>query len=112
MGSEGKNQLLRIYLNETRRYGDKLLYDAIVETAYQHGLAGSMVFRGIEGSGFCCKVCRTQAPGLTLSKCQPMVIEFIGAEEKMKVLIPRLKEMIAAGAMVVLDAEIVHNVCE
>jgi PII-like signaling protein len=41
-----------------------------------------------------------------------MVIEFIGAEEKMKVLIPRLKEMITAGAMVVLDAEIVHNVCE
>ncbi len=111
MSTEGKGKLLRIYLNETKKVGDKLLYEAIVEKAFQSGLAGSMVFRGIEGSGFCCNVCRTQIPSLTISKCQPMVVEFIDTEEKLQTLIPVLKGMITSGAMVMLDAEIVHNVC-
>ena len=111
MGIEGKGKLLRIYLNEIKMLGDKPLYEAIVERAFQNGLAGSMVFRGIEGSGFCCKVCRTQIPSLTISKCQPMVIEFIDTEEKLQALIPVLKGMIPSGAMVMLDAEIVYNVC-
>jgi uncharacterized protein len=112
MGTEGKGKLLRIYLNETKKLGDKPLYEAIVEKAFQNGLAGSMVFRGIEGSGFCCKVCRTQIPSLTISKCQPMVIEFIDTEEKLQALIPVLKGMISSGAMVMLDADIIYNVCE
>ena len=112
MGTEGKGKLLRIYLNETKKLGDKPLYEAIVEKAFQNGLAGSMVFRGIEGAGFCCKVCRTQIPSLTISKCQPMVIEFIDTEEKLQALIPVLKGMISSGAMVMLDAEIIYNVCE
>ena len=111
MSTEGKSKLLRIYLNETKKLGDKPLYEAIVEKAFQNGLAGSMVFRGIEGSGFCCKICRTQIPSLTISKCQPMVIEFIDTEEKLQALIPVLKGMITSGAMVMLDAEIVYNVC-
>lgn len=112
MSNEGKGKLLRIYLNETKRLGDKPLYEAIVEKAFQNGLVGSMVFRGIEGTGFCCEICRTQIPSLTISKCQPMVIEFIDTEEKLKELIPMLKGMIKSGAMVMMDAEIVHNVCE
>ncbi|MGE4543687.1 MAG: DUF190 domain-containing protein [Pedobacter sp.] len=112
MGNEGKGKLLRIYLNETKRLGDKSLYEAIVEKAFKHGLAGSMVFRGIEGAGFCCKTCRTQIPSLTISKCQPMVIEFIDTEEKISTLVPILKKMVTAGAMVTMDAEVVHNVCE
>lgn len=112
MSNEGKGKLLRIYLNETKQLGDKPLYEAIVEKAFQGGLAGSMVFRGIEGAGFCCKFCRTQIPSLTIAKCQPMVIEFIDTEEKIKDLIPMLKSMVTSGAMVMIDAEIIHNVCE
>lgn len=112
MSNEGKGKILRIFLNETKRLGDKPLYEAIVEKAFQHGLAGSMVFRGLEGFGFCCKFCRTQVPSLTLSKCQPMVVEFIDTEEKLKELIPVFRQMIKSGAMVMQDAEIVFNVCE
>ncbi len=103
--------MLRIYLNETVKFGDKPLYEAIVEKAYQLGIAGSMVFRGIEGSGFCCEFCRTTIPSLTVSKCEPMVIEFVDADGKLDELVPVFKEMIKGGAMVMLDAEIIHNVC-
>lgn len=112
MGNEAKDKLLRIYLNETKLLGDKPLYEAVIEKAFQNGLAGSMVFKGVEGSGFCCKVCRTQIPSLTISKCQPLVIEFVGSDEKIKELLPVFKGMVTAGAMVLLDAQIVHNVCE
>ncbi|MEZ4483478.1 MAG: DUF190 domain-containing protein [Syntrophotaleaceae bacterium] len=50
-------------------------------------------------------------PSLTESKCQPMVIEFVDAEGKLEELVPVFKEMIKGGAMVMLDADIVHNVC-
>ncbi len=112
MSNEGKGKLLRVYLNETKQLGGKPLYEAIVEKAFEHGLAGSMVFRGIEGAGFCCEICRTSVPSLTISKCQPMVIEFIDTEEKIGTLVPILKKMVTAGAMVTMDAEVVHNVCE
>ena len=110
MSNEGKGKLLRIFLTETKELGGKPLHEAIIEKAYQHGLVGSMVFKGIEGSGFCREICR-QIPSLTISKCQPMVIEFIDTEEKIKELIPVFKEMIESGVMVMQDAEIVFNVC-
>lgn len=112
MGNEGKGKLLRIFLNETIQLGGRPLYEAIVETAFQHGLAGSMVFKGIEGFGFCCKFCRTQIPSLTLSKCQPMVIEFIDTEEKLTEMVPVFKQMMKSGAMVMQYPEIVFDVCE
>jgi hypothetical protein len=40
------------------------------------------------------------------------VIEFVGSEERIKELLPVFKGMVTAGAMVLLDAQIVHNVCE
>ena len=82
MGVERKGKLLRIYLNENTKHEKGLLYQAIVDTAFKQGLAGSMVFRGNEGFGFCCAQCRTIQAGMTISPCHPMVIEFIDTEEK------------------------------
>lgn len=109
MGIEGKGKILRIFLNENTKHGNDLLYEAIVKKAFENGLAGSMVFRGIEGFGFCCEYCRTVHEGLTIAPCQPMVVEFIDTEEKLLDLIPVLKTMIKTGAMVLQDAEIVFN---
>jgi len=111
MSSEGKGKMLRIYLNETVKHGAKPLYEAIVAKAYEKGVAGSMVFRGIVGSGFCCEFCRTTVPSLSEAKCQPMVIEFVDAGGRLDELVPVFKEMIKGGAMVMLDADIIHDVC-
>jgi len=109
MSIEGKGKILRVFLNENTRHGNNLLYEAIVAKAFEQGLAGSMVFRGVEGFGFCCPSCRTRQLGMTISSCQPMVIEFIDAEEKLHELIPVLKGMMKTGAMILQDAEIVFN---
>jgi uncharacterized protein len=109
MSIEGKGKVLRIFLNENTRHGNTLLYEAIVTKAFEQGLAGSMVFRGIEGFGFCCRSCRTRSEGMTISSCQPMVIEFIDSEEKLNELIPALKGMMKTGAIILQDADIIFN---
>jgi len=109
MAMDGKGKILRIFLNENSRYEDRPLYEALVQKAFQHGLAGSMVFRGIQGFGFCCKSCRTHGLGMTISKCQPMTVEFIDREEKLREIIPVFKEMLPTGAMIMQDAEIIFN---
>jgi PII-like signaling protein len=110
MSVEGKAKILRIFLNEKTKHNSDLLYDVIVQTAFKKGVSGSMVFRGLEGFGFCCEKCRTVHEGLTISdKCQPMVIEFIDTEEKFKELVPILKGMLKRGAMIMQDADILFN---
>lgn len=109
MSIEGKGKILKIYLNENTKYNGELLYEAIVKTAFENGLAGSMVFRGFEGFGFCCKHCRTIHEGLTISKCQPMVIEFIDSEENLMKMVSVIKEMLKSGAMIMQDADILFN---
>lgn len=110
MGIEGKGKMLKIFLNEnTKVNGNELLYEKIVQTAFEKGLAGSMVFRGVEGFGFCCEKCRTIHEGLTISKCQPMVIEFIDTEEKLNELVPVLKGMLKAGAMIMQDVDVLFD---
>ncbi len=109
MAMEGKGKLLRIFINENSRYEDLPLYEAVTAMAFEHGLAGSMVFRGLQGFGFCCKSCRTQNLGMTRSKCQPMVVEFVDCEEKILEIIPLVKKMVHSGAMILQDAEIVFN---
>ena len=109
MTFEGKGKVLRIFLNENTPHEKGLLYEEIVKIAFEKGLAGSMVFCGIEGFGFCCKYCRTIHEGMTISKCQPMVIEFIDSEEKLVEIIPTFKAMLKTGAMIMQDADIVFN---
>lgn len=109
MSIEGKGKLLRIYLNENTKHENGLLYEAIVETAFKKGLAGSMVFRGNEGFGFCCSKCRTIHEGMTISPCQPMVIEFIDTEEKITALVPTIKGMLKTGAMIMQDIDVLFD---
>lgn len=109
MSVEGKAKILRIFLNEKTKMEDKYLYEVIVEKAFAMGIAGSMVFRGVEAFGFCCKFCRTLHTGLTESKCHPLVIEFIDTEEKLNEVVPVIKQMMKTGAMIMQDADILFN---
>lgn len=106
---EGNGKILRIFINENTRYENILLYEAIVKRAFELGLAGSMVFRGVEGFGFCCPSCRTRSEGMTISSCQPMVIEFIDTETKLNELIPVVRGMVKTGAIILQDADIILN---
>ena len=70
-----QGSLLRIFIGESDRHGGMLLYEWIVRTAREHGLAGATVLRGLEGFGARSRV-RT-AKILELSTDLPIIVEIV-----------------------------------
>lgn len=87
--------LLRVFLGESDRHQGKPLYGAVVQKARELGLAGATVLRGTEGFGANSVVHR--AGLLEMSTDLPIVIEIVDAEDKIKLLLPHLEEMVPEG---------------
>jgi PII-like signaling protein len=73
-------------------HGRKPLYQAIVETLREHGLAGATVLRGIEGFGAHSRL-RTHRI-LCLSEDLPIVIEVADQAERIDAILPTLDAMV------------------
>ena len=93
-------QLLRIFIGEQDKHGHRPLFEAIVEAAREHGLAGATVLRGILGYGAHSQI--HTAKILRLSEDLPIVVEIVDSEERIESFLPVLDEMIAEG-MATLD---------
>lgn len=101
MRLEGKGKLLRIFIGESDRWHGKLLYEAIVLAAREHGLAGATALRGAMGFGANSRA--LAAKGLRLSDDLPMVIEIVDTEDKIHEFLPLLHEMVGEG-LITLEA--------
>ena len=86
MKIEGEGHLLRIYVGENDRWEKRPLYEAIVETARTHGLAGATVLRGIEGFGAHTRIHTTKV--LRLSEDLPVVVEIVDTTERIEKILP------------------------
>ncbi|MGH7855902.1 MAG: DUF190 domain-containing protein [Candidatus Binatia bacterium] len=110
MKISGEGKLLRIFVGESDRYEGKPLYEAIVRTARELGLAGATVWRGIEGFGAGSRIHTARI--LRLSEDLPMVIEIVDTEEKIRDALPHLDALIetsGGGGLVTLEkAEIIR----
>jgi PII-like signaling protein len=87
--------LLRIFIGESDRHAGMLLYEWIVRTAREHGLAGATVLRGVEGFGARSRV-RT-AKILDLSTDLPIIVEIVDTAEKIEALLPAIDGAIGDG---------------
>ncbi|SRR5579885_624456 len=87
--------LLRIFIGEKDRAGNRPLYEAIVLKAREVGLAGATVLRGPMSFGKT-SVLHT-AKVLRLSEDLPMVIEIVDTQEKIDAFLPVLDTMMGAG---------------
>lgn len=105
MKLSGEGKLLRIFLGELDDYKHEALYEKIVLTARENGLAGASVFRGVQGYGANSQVIHT-AKILRLSEDLPLLIEMVDTEEKIRAFIPVLDaiiEEVGCGAMITLE---------
>ncbi len=100
--SEGA--LLRIYIGESDRHAGMLLYEWIVRTAREQGLAGATVLRGVEGFGARSRV-RT-AKILELSTDLPIIVEIVDAVDKIEAFLPLIDDAIADGMATVERVQI------
>jgi PII-like signaling protein len=100
----GEGSLLRIFIGESDRHAGMLLYEWIVRTAREHGLAGATVLRGVEGFGARSRV-RT-AKILELSTDLPIIVEIVDRAEKIEAFLPVIDGAIADGLATVERVQI------
>jgi hypothetical protein len=109
MKISGEGKLLRIFVGESDQVHGKPLYEAIVHKAHDLGLAGTTVWRGIEGYGAASRI--HTAKILRLSEDLPLVIEIVDTEENIRAALPEfdaLMEASGGGGLVTLEkAEII-----
>lgn len=105
MKLDGEGTLLRIFIGESDKVGHQSLYEALVRTAREQGLAGATVLRGVEGFGADSRVIHT-AKILRLSEDLPIIVEIVDNDEKIRAFLPevdRLFETAGCGGMITIE---------
>jgi PII-like signaling protein len=113
---QGKAQLMRIFIGESDRWGDKPLHQAIVEALRANDIAGVTVYAGIMGYGASHRMHHDRT--LTLPHIaghghdRPIMLAVIDTAEKLKSFMPILDQMLRQGLVVFSDVDILkytHN---
>jgi PII-like signaling protein len=96
--------LLRIFIGESDRHGSMLLYEWIVRTAREAGLAGATVLRGLEGFGAQSRIHTARI--LDLSSDLPIIVEIVDTLEKIEAFLPTIDGAIHDGLATVEKVQI------
>ncbi len=100
----GQAVLLRIFIGESDKLGHLPLYEAIVKSAREAGLAGATVLKGVLGFGATARI-RTHKI-LDLSSDLSLVIEIVDEDEKIepfKRTLSKMFEEAGCGGLVTLE---------
>lgn len=98
-------KLLRIFIGEDDQRNGRPLYEVIVRTLRDHGLAGATVFRGIMGFGESSVVHTSSV--LRLSEDLPIVIECVDRADRIDEVVPIVDELVGGGLVTVEKARII-----
>ncbi|MBX9772201.1 MAG: DUF190 domain-containing protein [Candidatus Obscuribacterales bacterium] len=91
--------LLRVFIGETDKHEGKPLYEWIVRSAKEYGLAGATVIRGIEGFGAHSRIHTTKI--LDLSTDLPIIIEIVDELQKIEDFLSAIEGAINEGLVTV-----------
>ncbi|MFC4871248.1 DUF190 domain-containing protein [Negadavirga shengliensis] len=110
MENNPQAKLLRIFIGENDRIGQKPLYEKIVFEAKKWGLSGATVTRGIMGFGANTNV--QSAKLFEISSDLPLVIEIVDTEEKIREFIQIIEpffDQIPSGGLITIEkAEVIR----
>lgn len=97
--------LLRVFIGESDKLGDKTLYEAIVLKARELNLAGATVTRGILGFGADSRI--HSAKILQLSEDLPVIVEIVDSRENIDKIIPFLDEAVTEGLITIEEVRVI-----
>jgi PII-like signaling protein len=98
--------LLRIFIEETRKWHGQPLYEAIVLKARDMHLGGATVLRGPMGFGRSHRLHIAKIFNLTLDL--PLVIEIVESEAKINEFLPVIDGMISSGLVTMEKVKVLH----
>ena len=102
---EGERTLMRIFIGESDKYHGKPLYEALLVTLREKGLAGATVLRGVAGFGARSRVHTDKI--LQLSLDLPLIVEVVETEEAITRILPDLDRMIGGGLITLERAHVI-----
>jgi PII-like signaling protein len=102
---EGQGLLARIYIGESDQWHGRPLYQAIVATLRERGIAGATVLRGIEGFGARAHLHTSRI--LQLSQDLPVLIEVVHQEDRLRAVLPELDRMVADRLITLQRVEVI-----
>lgn len=106
MKEQFQAHMLRIHFGEADRWRGAPLHEAIMAKCQELGMAGAIVYRGIEGYGSSTRI--RHASHWKFSRDAPMMLSVIDKEEQIAKLIPHLDEMIEEGLVAMSRVEVIR----
>jgi PII-like signaling protein len=104
MKEQFEARMLRIHFGEDDKWQGKPLHEAIVAKCQELGLAGAIVYRGIEGYGTSTRI--HHASHWKFSKDAPIMVSIIVREEQIDELLPHLDAMVEEGLIAMSRVEV------
>ncbi|MBM4153484.1 MAG: DUF190 domain-containing protein [Lentisphaerae bacterium] len=97
--------LLRIFVGESDRHGNRPLHEVIVMEARRRGMAGATVLHGVMGFGASSRI--HSAKILRLSEDLPVVVEIVDNPERIEAFLPDLDAMVGDGLVTLEKVRVV-----
>jgi uncharacterized protein len=91
MELQGQSKLLRIFVGESDRIGHQALYETILLSAREKGLAGGTVLKGLMSYGASSHIHHARL--IELSEDLPIIIEIVDHAKKIDAFIPLLNDL-------------------
>ncbi len=109
MRLSGRALRLTVIVGEDDTYHRKPLFHEIVHRARKSGLAGTSVFRGIEGFGASSAIHTTRL--LSLSEDLPVAVVIVDDEQRIRDFLPQLDELVSEGLVTLDEVEVIRYTC-
>lgn len=106
MKEQFDGNMLRIHFGEGDKWQNKPLYEAIVAKCKELGMAGAIVYRGLEGYGSSARIRHSRA----LSRDAPIMLSIIDTKDQIAKLLPHLDAMVEEGLIAMSDVEVIRYV--
>lgn len=101
---EGQAKKLSAYVGEDEHYGDKPLYQALIDQARVQGCAGATALRGLAGYGASSR--DVAKHGLRMSSDIPVVVSVIDEAVRITALAEVWAAMMPAGLLTMEDVNV------
>ncbi|MFP5204502.1 MAG: DUF190 domain-containing protein [Acidobacteriota bacterium] len=106
MKEQFQARMLRVHFGEDDKWQGKPLHEAILAKCRELGMAGVMVYRGIEGYGTSTRV--RHASHWIFSKDAPIMISIVDRAEQIEKLAPFLDAIVGEGIVAVSTVEVIR----